>query len=238
MFWLVPQLNTFTPQQTVVQVQKLEKVLRSPSQAPPDFSLLRPLLTTVCHVDSDHIVRQAGFNLLTAYLEVSQRVESGSDELLQHATAWHLIRSTPPSKSALNEDWEQRVRALSALTASGSDIQGLSDLVPTLCTWQMDALEVESRDRTVLSDKLVDSRFVNQQRALELQRLLVAICSQNATSLSERDEHCVLVAFLRALDLAVREMWEQRGTIRSEPSDATRKFYAVTPAYQPKLIQS
>lgn len=220
--WLTSQINTLTPQQTASQLQKLENILRSPGQVQPDFTLLQPLLAIVCGGDADYIVRQAGFSLLAIYLETSQRLRADPIDYLDYAMVWHLIRSVSLSKSNANDDWEQRLKALQQLTSSGSNIEGLSELVPTLCTWHIDSLELCFSDRVSI-DMDGETRAGTQQRIADIQRLLISICSQNISSLSEQDEQCVIVAFLRALECAVLETCESQVIIRSESNDATGK---------------
>lgn len=231
--WLASQVHTLAPEQVIAQLNKLEKILHAPGQSQPEFSAIQPLLSVVCSWDVEYTVRQAGFNLLSVFLETPPHDVFDYDDVLDHAMVWHFIRTVPQQTYALEEDWEQRLRALHVLTASGRDIDGLDELVPTLCTWQVKALEASSSVRVFdngSSSDAYNERIGLQKRASDIQRFLINICYQNISTLSERDEECVIVAFLKALEFAVRD--EARFTTRGDTSDGTRKrlrhcFYAL-----------
>lgn len=211
--WLASHITTLTASQVVAHIAKLERTLLAPGHTRPVFSAVHTILSYTCSPQTHSTIRQTGFTFLCAYLEAPSHEFPGQDDGLDSALIWHFVRSSTPISSTLgsflsDDDWEQRLRVLQILTSMGGNIEGLTDLISTLCTWQIDALEAmppgTSRSLAVPSD-VSDERVSLQRRASEIQRFLINICLHNISSLTEAEEECIIVAFLKALEIAIRD---------------------------------
>lgn len=207
--WLASHITTLTSSQIVLHLAKLERVLRSPGHTRPPFTSIRPIILLTCNANVDSIVRQAGFSLVATYLESPVHFLPDPTEALDAGLIWHAIRSahlgTKSTFLQSDDDWEQRLRLLTVLTSGGANIEGLPDVIPVLCTWQVDALDAFGDSRSLPPSEQWDSRIGLIRRASDVQRFLINVCRQNVVSITERDEECVIVAFLKALEVAVRE---------------------------------
>jgi hypothetical protein len=208
--------------ETIAQLDKLERILHAPGQTRPPFALIYPILAFCCGPDVDPALRQAGFISLVAYLETPA---DESSDLEQGPLFWHFIRSANRNHLA-SDDWDQRLKALQVLVSGGGRVEGLVDLIPTLCTWQVYTLEattlIGGLDSGSLSDAF-NERIVLQRRGADIQRLILQICNKNVLTLTERDEECAIVAFLKALEVAVQESYHVEPSGRSEPSNPNRR---------------
>lgn len=217
-----------------MQLDKLERVLHTPGQTRPSFALIYPILAFCCGSDADPALRQAGFIFLIAYLETPAEESSN---LEQGSLFWHFIRSAHRNHLA-SDDWDQRLKALQLLISGGGRVEGLVDLIPTLCAWQVYAVEATTTIGGRESGPLLDAfseRIVLQRRGADIQRLILQICHKNFLTLTERDEECAVVAFLKALEVAVQESCHEGTGGCSDPPDPNSRLIqpCCSPIAQP-----
>ena len=118
---------------------------------------------------------------------------------------WLLVSShrTP----ALQEDWPQRFRVLQKLILTRDAAEAFADVIPTLCHWIVDLVNhVSTLPHTELADsaELSQQRITIRRRISGLQRLLIHICTQNISALSESDQDCIVSAALKAFQGAIQ----------------------------------
>lgn len=223
--WFASHVATLNAPRIIVQLRKLERTLHAPSQTRPPFALIHPILAHVCGPDAEPALRRAGFSFLIAYLETPPDDSSNLERCPDNASFWYFIRSAP-SHHLSHDDWEQRLKALQVLTSDGGRVDGLVELIPTLLTWQVHALEsmsdIGSLDISSRPDALSE-RIDPQRRAADIQRLILQICEKNVLTLTERDEECTIVTFLNTLEAAIREPCLVEPGGHSGSSDMNRK---------------
>jgi len=207
LIWFASHAATLNVAQAIAQLDKFERILHAPGQTRPSFALIRPILAYTCGPDVDSALRRAGFIFLISCLEIPSDESSNLEQSLDNASIWHFIRLGTYHHLA-NDDWEQRLKALQLLTSGGDKVDGLFGLIPTLCAWQVEALEVMSPAGGSTMSSLPDAfgeRIGPQRRVAEIQIFMLQICNKNVLTLTERDEECAIAAFLKALEVAIRE---------------------------------
>lgn len=224
--WLVTHITTLSTSQLVAHLVKLEEILRSPGHARPAFSSIQPVLASTCTPEADSVVRRTAFTFLATYLETPFQDSLDKADDLDCALIWHFIRSFPPLASngvKLDDEWDQRLRILQTLTSKECTHGCFSSLIPTLCTWQIDILEVISTTGFRAASEASDERISLQRCAAEIQRLLINICRRDVLSMTETDEECVIVAFLKALEIAVRDAQNSQSNVSKDRTELNRE---------------
>jgi Domain of unknown function (DUF3384) len=200
-----PVVYTLAQQIVISHAVALESVVRTPSLSRPTFDYIFPTLASLCSAYSAAPVRQAGFDIMTAYLEHAM-----ADDILSEFESvrfWHLLRTTPgldrQQRYVLEDDWDSRLRALTSLSREGKTIEGLPDVLPTLITWcrdlafWLDPLRPQSINTSNFRSDI-------DRRLIEILNLLNTIFKHNVPIISEKDEDALITTFRSIWDASFK----------------------------------
>ncbi|KAG8963929.1 Tuberous sclerosis 2-like protein [Tulasnella sp. 419] len=176
------QWQNMSSSELIEYARKASDLLVSPDTPSPHPHSITPPLLRLCSSSAPTDVRVSGFHLMATYLTTATSPLSSIDK----SAFWGIIKNSPASIF----DADPRTRSLWLLTAQAREIDGISQLIPTLVEWSR---HFSSQRIEFYADPATKS--ASDTWLAWCLTFLTKVLKDNAPSLSSTDVSTILLTF-------------------------------------------